>query len=371
MQGNSHVRFLEGKAGVTPLTYLINKSSFHKQRCETCHLHLHKPLIFDNMKKSLLIALFILLVSCNKTYTYVEIVYSEGNIEYSEKEPEKIKAENDTLAYIEAYKKFIISQEVSRLTDETLTEMGISRDWREVPEYFILINPNGDDISNISFNSKEKIESWLVKSFHKYGFFMDYRDEVPLSSDVTDIDSLLIAKQSKVIGDIKFGMKKNEVSSLIKKFNNEMKREHPVFGKSFDAYFIGNFQYNYLKDYYYKDELYKIEIEGDIIGDKYYDQEMPKNIKYAQDVIQLEYGRPDYNFNVPYKHQMKDGYLYTVKQWDINAKTIKICVQSGNGYYLPLIQIYLPTIEEEMKEEMKADKKFKEDSILNSTKNIF
>ena len=56
--------------------------------------------------------------SCNKSYKYVEIVKERSILSSSynekEKEAKNIMAKNDSIAYLEAYKKFCISLKVSK-----------------------------------------------------------------------------------------------------------------------------------------------------------------------------------------------------------------------------------------------------------------
>lgn len=97
------------------------------------------------MKKILLLAVIVILGSCNKTYKYVETVKEKslfGN-SYEEKddEPETISAPNDSIAYLEAYEKFCISVkarlEVKKQIGETFS----------IPTHFTLYNSENEEVN--------------------------------------------------------------------------------------------------------------------------------------------------------------------------------------------------------------------------------
>jgi len=106
------------------------------------------------MKKYfLLIVLSLLLVflySCKNNYEYVEferIVFDNSN-DLNKKEAVKIKAKNDTMAYIEAFEKFCISQKTYEITNEDGTAYS-------KPVKFHIYDEKGNDISDVNFKTKE------------------------------------------------------------------------------------------------------------------------------------------------------------------------------------------------------------------------
>ena len=111
------------------------------------------------MKKLLgLLIGVMLLCACNegrvflKKYTYVEKLREPslfGSFSIKEKEEVVIEAESDSAAYLEAYKKFCISQKV--YYDMKKKEMA---EYLGVPVSFKLYNENGEDISSMTFASK-------------------------------------------------------------------------------------------------------------------------------------------------------------------------------------------------------------------------
>src|SRR5690606_19045119 len=113
-----------------------------------------------NTKLLLIFLMSMALISCKKTYKYVEKVEKQGILggtESDEKEAE-FKAENDTAAYLEAYKKFTISQKVEM---DMKKSFGTSA---STPLEFSVYDEKGNNISFISFPNKEKRENEIAKS---------------------------------------------------------------------------------------------------------------------------------------------------------------------------------------------------------------
>lgn len=96
------------------------------------------------------------MISCNwnkKNYKYIAIVEEEGlmgGVQRKEQEAQVIKAENDSVAYLEAYKDFCIALKVS---EDMKASHGSSSN---TPIEFILLNDRDEDITNsVSFKDKE------------------------------------------------------------------------------------------------------------------------------------------------------------------------------------------------------------------------
>ena len=121
------------------------------------------------MKKlMLLIASTIILSACNmqikRNYKYVERVREQsvlGGSSIKDKEEKIISASSDSAAYLEAYKKYCISQKV--YNDMRKEGMG---QYLDIPIGFKLYNSDGEDITDIYFNSRlteeEAIESSIL-----------------------------------------------------------------------------------------------------------------------------------------------------------------------------------------------------------------
>ena len=104
--------------------------------------------------------MLMILLSCKKNYKYIEKVEKQGmfgGIEKQEKE-EEFKAEDDSAAYLEAFKKFAISQKVEM---EMKKALGTSS---SRPLSFSVYNDEGNDISYINFTNKEKKENEISQS---------------------------------------------------------------------------------------------------------------------------------------------------------------------------------------------------------------
>lgn len=113
-----------------------------------------------NKKLPLLFLMSITLFSCKKDYRYVEKIEKErilGGFDREEKEVQ-IQSENDTLAYLEAFKKFAISQKVEL---EMKKSLGSSS---SIPISFNIYDDEGNDITYIDFPNKEKRENEITKS---------------------------------------------------------------------------------------------------------------------------------------------------------------------------------------------------------------
>lgn len=105
------------------------------------------------MKKAVLIPFLIAFVSCDnkQNYQYIENIKEMGshNKVVVNKKEYNIRAKNDTLAYIEAYAKFKVSQKIMHEL-----KVGGSMDPKEVIS-FQLFNSEGKNITAINFNTKE------------------------------------------------------------------------------------------------------------------------------------------------------------------------------------------------------------------------
>lgn len=95
------------------------------------------------MKKLLITCWVLLLVSCNNSYQYVEVIHEEsifGDVERTEKEPENFREKNDSLAYLEAYQKFLISKKIAKEMEESFGKV------HKKPQDFKLIDSRGKEI---------------------------------------------------------------------------------------------------------------------------------------------------------------------------------------------------------------------------------
>lgn len=121
------------------------------------------------MKRIIIVFASILCITaCNKRYTYVEVVRKQqmfGGTRVTTKEEVKIRARNDTAAYIEAYEKFCISQAVYIGMKE---RYGMP-ELQDVPLGFRLYNSKGKDISEINFTTKLEQEQIIEERAFRIG----------------------------------------------------------------------------------------------------------------------------------------------------------------------------------------------------------
>lgn len=109
------------------------------------------------MKKAFLLGTMVcsifLIIACsnNQRYEYTEIKSASGIDVVSKSDV--IKAKNDTLAYIAAYTKFVISLKV--YNDMSKDGYG---EYLDKPIDFVLTNGNGENIKSINFTDKERRE---------------------------------------------------------------------------------------------------------------------------------------------------------------------------------------------------------------------
>ena len=107
----------------------------------------------------------ILLVACNsnREYKYVEIVKEQsvlGGSSVKEKDEEIISAPSDSAAYIKAFSNFCIAQKVY----SDMREEGMA-DYLDIPIGFKLYTPEGTEISDLYFATKEQQEEEIVEKY--------------------------------------------------------------------------------------------------------------------------------------------------------------------------------------------------------------
>lgn len=102
--------------------------------------------------------------SPEKLYEYKEVKKGKSGPDISE--PVAIYAPNDTIAYFDAYTRFVISLKV--YNDMSKDGLG---EYLDKPVDFLLINENGDNIRSIDFPDKESREREIYDSTMKLTLF--------------------------------------------------------------------------------------------------------------------------------------------------------------------------------------------------------
>ena len=144
------------------------------------------------MKKILLsfFCIWTLMISCNRTYIYVEkFINTAGEIQ--NKEPDKIKAPSDSIAYLEAYNKFAISTKVYN----DMKEAGMA-DFLNIPVSFKLYTSKGKDITNITFTTKNskslEIDNFILSTKNHIKEHVDEMNEKTVQQQTLKRDSAKI-----------------------------------------------------------------------------------------------------------------------------------------------------------------------------------
>lgn len=104
-----------------------------------------------------IVLLFLSLFSCSKKYQYTEFLKDPmTDSVYMQDSVQVIKARNDTLAYLKAYEKYCLSQKRSKDMFDVTAQFG------PMPDSFSLVNPKGEDISDIEFFSKDTLKTKIA-----------------------------------------------------------------------------------------------------------------------------------------------------------------------------------------------------------------
>lgn len=180
-------------------------------------------------------------------------------------------------------------------------------------------------------------------------------------------DSIELIEQQKVIGEIKFGMRKEQVDLLIEKFQKENRRPDKTLGIPFYDNYIGEYEYLSINAFYYNKGLYEIKVQGSSFTWEKYDRNIPEQLSYITDIINQKYGEPDTHSPLRDMSSMEVGYSYLVNQWQVGGKTIDVRVESIGRRYSVNVVIFLNEVRNIIK-------KSKEEEVKKSTekaKDIF
>ena len=165
------------------------------------------------MKKLILLSLIVILfTSCQKNYKYVEVIEREngfGGFDILEEKEEILKFKNDSIAYIEAFRKFCISLKVEKEMKENY-----NFPYSKLIE-FKLYNNKGEDITNeIDFPNKVNLENEIRDRIFSMKNYLDgivdegKKKEFGIPSDAVKIDSVKINELKKL-----FRIKKDEFTN--------------------------------------------------------------------------------------------------------------------------------------------------------------
>ena len=227
------------------------------------------------MKKHILALLAIVfLTSCSnkKTYSYIEVdeeVSLLGGTETKEKEAISIEAENDSIAYLEAYEKFCIALKVNKDMKESLG--GLS----SIPVQFKLLNDKNIDIANsVSFLDKAKSEKEIQDRINSL------KNSIQESVENNKKEELNNFKKNAKVDSIKI----KELQKYFRKKHDEFSKDNKTWyePKSAPSYTNQNGMYCYFQvengmpsnlrlrmQYYSDDWLFINKIQFSIDGKAY------------------------------------------------------------------------------------------------------
>jgi hypothetical protein len=162
------------------------------------------------MKKLLLLVIFIsIITSCeqSKKYEYVEIGQNEslfGGTERNEKDTIIIRAKNDSIAYLEAYQKFCISEKVSQDTKEALGSSST------IPMDFKLIDEQGNNVALLinferidSLKNDVRTRIFNMKNSLKETVDNNKEKEIKNFKNTVEIDSVKIKELDKYFNSVR------------------------------------------------------------------------------------------------------------------------------------------------------------------------
>lgn len=168
-------------------------------------------------------------------------------------------------------------------------------------------------------------------------------------------DSITRIEQIKVIGDIKFGMSKNQVVKRIKKFTKEntkfVQKTYKKTSFTVKEHLIGNYRFDYIDGSYYNGKLYELIIHGFPIDWEYFDIVIAKEIEAITNIIKLKYGKPDSHSDIKPRYKYDDNYSYLINSWTIGTKEIEIRIVANKTTYNVRVVINQPEIEIKIEQE--------------------
>ena len=181
-------------------------------------------------------------------------------------------------------------------------------------------------------------------------------------------DSILDIEQMKVIGDIEFLMSETETKEKIKEFIK--KSERTKYSNSDLKYpFIGNYEFSEfgMKGSYNNDKLYMLKITGSGVSWEKYENKIPKELAYIKQVIELKYGEPEINRDIPQRYLINEDENYLIYSWQVGVKSINIVIHDSGQFYKVNVIIYLPSVAKMINERNQQMEK----NVSESDKDVF
>jgi hypothetical protein len=181
-------------------------------------------------------------------------------------------------------------------------------------------------------------------------------------------DSILDIEQMKAIGDIEFLMNETETKEKIKEFIKSSERTK--YSNSDLKYpFIGNYEFSEfgMKGFYHNDKLYMLKITGSGVSWEKYESKIPKELAYIKQVIELKYGEPEINREIPQRYLINEDENYLMYSWQVGVKSINIVIHDSGQFYRVNVIIYLPSVAKMINEQSEQMQK----NMSESDKDVF
>ena len=149
------------------------------------------------MNKFLLVVLVVVLASCQqlKEYEYTEIGTREsifGGTERIENNVEIIRAENDSVAYLKAYRKFTMSEKLSKDMVEVYGDSEFQ------PTDFRLVDIEGHNIALINFDNIDSVEREIRTRIRGMKNYLKESAERNRKREITDFKNSVKIDSAKI-----------------------------------------------------------------------------------------------------------------------------------------------------------------------------
>ena len=154
------------------------------------------------------------------------------------------------------------------------------------------------------------------------------------------------------ISEKEFNQKKNEFLKKCKLPKYEFYKNLTIIN-----YKIGEYGFNQLYGWFYKDSLYNISLNGPIVEYDEYDRAMPDQYSALNNLLKQKYGEPTTSYGLPKWTDLEKGYYRRCDIWEIGTKKIEIQIScEGVEYYLNL-KVFKPEIEKRIEQEKERKEK--------------
>lgn len=145
--------------------------------------------------------------------------------------------------------------------------------------------------------------------------------------DTTSTPMFSAADENKVIGNINFGIDKDQ-----------FKKEEQAFMATLDhnehqtTYAIGGYLFSDLNGKFKGDQLNELNMTGDFIHQDRYEAELLPQVEILKDLVAKKYGQAQQGAGAPAYQNLKKDQTYTAYTWTIGTKVINVNVVNRGEY---------------------------------------